>query len=101
MKAVMAERRTEATCKSLGAWILAIPALARRLTLLRTGVGFGLSTSISTFAKNSSAESRTSKKKKKIHSFSSETRELFNSKCHQQSHTVPLGAIRTFRQEDF
>lgn len=58
----MTKTRLEGTCKSFGACILAIPVLARRLTLLRTGVGFGLSTSISTLAKNSSAEPRTSKK---------------------------------------
>lgn len=67
----MAKRRVQSTCKSFGAWILAIPALARRLILLITGVGFGLSTSISTLAKNSSAESRISIK---VHSFSFDTR---------------------------
>lgn len=54
------QRGDEATCKSRGAWILATPARARRATLLRTGIGFGLSTSISTLAKNSSAEPRIS-----------------------------------------
>lgn len=89
--------RTESTCRSLGAWILATPALAWRLTLLRAGVGFGLSTSISTLATNSSAESRISTK---IQSFSLESKELVNPKCHQQPNTIHLGHTRKLRQKD-
>lgn len=43
------------TCKSFGACILAVPALARRGMLLITLLGPGLSNSTSTLAKNSSA----------------------------------------------
>lgn len=43
------------TCKSFGACILAVPALARRGILFITLLGPGLSTSTSTLAKNSSA----------------------------------------------
>lgn len=42
------------TCRSLGAWTLAVPDLALRATLWITRLGPGLSTSISTRALNSS-----------------------------------------------
>lgn len=62
-----------------------------------TGVGFGLSTSISILAKNSSAESKISIK---VHSFSSETRELFNSKCLMWSNAMSSEVTRNSKQDD-
>lgn len=76
---VTAKGGAQGTWRSFGAWMRAIPALARRLILLMTGVGFGLSTSISTLAKNSSAESRSSIKG---HPFSSDNSYLILNATH-------------------
>ena len=76
---VTAKGGAQGTWRSFGAWMRAIPVLARRLMLLMTGVGFGLSTYISTLAKNSSAESRISIKG---HSFSSDNSYLILNATH-------------------